>query len=62
MVTATMKLKDTYPFKDSFDNPRQHIKKQKYHCANKCPYIQSYDLFHYLWMDVRVWTTKKVMC
>ena len=60
MVTATMKLKDTCPFKDNYENPRQHIKNQKYHCANKCPYIQSYGLFHYSCMDVRVWTTKKV--
>ena len=54
MVTAAMKLKDTCPFKDNYENPRQHIKNQKYHCANKCPYIQSYGLFHYSCMDVRV--------
>ena len=26
MVTAAMKLKDTFPWKKSYDQPRQHIK------------------------------------
>ena len=30
MVTAAMKLKDTWaPWKESYDQPRQHIKKQR---------------------------------
>ena len=29
------------PWKKSFDKPRQHIKKQRYHFANKSPYSQS---------------------
>ena len=29
MVTAAMKLKDIDPWKKSYDQPRQHIKKQK---------------------------------
>ena len=35
MVTAAMKLKDTDPCKKNYDQPRQHIKKQKDFCANK---------------------------
>ena len=27
-VTAAMKLKDACPWKESYDKPRQHIKKQ----------------------------------
>jgi len=27
MVTAAMKLKDPYSWKESYDQPRQHIKK-----------------------------------
>ena len=27
MVTAAMKLKDTYPLEEKYDQPRQHIKK-----------------------------------
>ena len=34
MVTAAMKLKDT-PWKKSYDQPRQHIKKQRFYFANK---------------------------
>ena len=33
------------PWKGSYDHPRQHIKKQRHHFANKAPYTQSYD-FH----------------
>ena len=29
MVTAAMKLKDATPWKESYDQPRQHIKKQR---------------------------------
>ena len=34
MVTEAMKLKDT-AWKKSYDKPRQHIKKQRHHFANK---------------------------
>ena len=40
MVTAVMKLKDT-PWKKSYDQTSQHIKKQTYF-ANKGLYGQSY--------------------
>ena len=43
MVTAAMKLKDTAPWKKSYDKPRQHIKKKRHHFANKGPYSQSCD-------------------
>ena len=36
-----MKLKDA-PWKNSYGKPRQHIKKQRHHFANKGPYSQSY--------------------
>ena len=39
MVTAAMKLKDT-PWKKSYDQPRQHIKKQRHYFANKGPSSQ----------------------
>ena len=35
MVTAAMKLKDACSMKESYDQPRQHIKKQTYHFADK---------------------------
>ena len=37
MVTKDMKVR-----KESYDKPRQHIKKQRHHFANKGPYGQSY--------------------
>ena len=38
---AATKLKDA-PWKESYDNPRQCIKKQRHHFADKGPYSQSY--------------------
>ena len=49
MLTAPMKLKD--PWKKRHDQPRQHIKKQRYCFANKGPSSQSYDFFSsHVWM------------
>ena len=41
MVTAAMKLKDAYSL-ESYDQPREHIKKQRHYFANKGPSGQSY--------------------
>ena len=39
------------PWKKSYDQPRQHIKKQRHYFANKCPSSQSYGLSNsYVWM------------
>ena len=37
-----MKLKVLAPWKKSYDQPRQHFKKQRHHFANKGPSSQSY--------------------
>ena len=51
MVTAAMKLKDTAPWMKSYDQPRQHIKKQRHYFANKGPSSQSYGFSSsYVWM------------
>ena len=42
MVTAAMKLKDAAPWKESYDQPRQCIKKQSHYFANKGLSGQSY--------------------
>ena len=34
MVTAAMKLKDAYSLEESYDQPKQHIQKQRYHFAD----------------------------
>ena len=41
-MTAAMKLKLLAPWKKSYDKPRQHIEKQRYHFSNKALYSQSY--------------------
>ena len=41
MVIAAMKLKHAYSL-ESYDQPRKHIKKQRYYVTNKCPSRQGY--------------------
>ena len=51
MVTADMKLKDAGSFEKSYDQPRQHIKKQRHYFANKGPSSQGYGFSSgHLWM------------
>ena len=51
MVAAAMKLKDTSPWKKSYGQPRQHIKKQRHYFANKGPSNQSYGFSSsHVWM------------
>ena len=50
MVIAAMKLKDATPWKESYDQPRQHIKKQRHYFANKGPSSQGYGF-----SSSRVW-------
>ena len=39
------------PWKKGYDKPRQHIKKQRHHFADKGPYNQSYGFFSsHIWM------------
>ena len=42
MVTTAMKLKDACSLEESYDLPRQHVKKQRHYFANKGPSSQSY--------------------
>ena len=51
MVIAAMKLKDAYFLKESFDQPRQHIQKQRHYFANKGPSSQGYGFTSgHVWM------------
>ena len=51
MVTAAKKLKDTYSLEENYDQPRQHIKKQRHYFANKGPSSQGYGLSSsHVWM------------
>ena len=40
------------PWKKSYGKPRQHIKKQRHHFADKGPYSQAYDLFS---IHIQLW-------
>ena len=45
------KIKDFAPWKKSYDKPRQHIKKQRHHFADKGSYCQSYVFSsRHIWM------------
>ena len=51
MVTVAMKLKDTYSLEGSYDQPRQHLKKQRHYFANEGPSSQSYGFsISQVWM------------
>ena len=41
MVTAAMKLETLAPWKKSYDKPKDRIKKQRHHLADKGLYSQS---------------------
>ena len=65
-VTAAMKLKDTCLLEESYDQPRQHIKKQKHYFVDKCLYSQSYGFSSsHVWMwelDQKVGWVPKNWC
>ena len=46
-----MKLKDAYSLEESYDQPRQHIKKQRHYFANKGLSSQGYGFSsNHVWM------------
>ena len=42
-VTAAWNSKTLAPWKESYDQPRQHVKKQRHYFPSKGPSSQSYD-------------------
>ena len=46
------------PWKESYDKPRQCIRKQRHHFSNKYPYSQSYG-FLVVMYRCEIWTIKK---
>ena len=47
------------PWKESYDKPKQHIKKQRHHIADKGVYSQSYMVFSVVMYECEGWTIKK---
>ena len=58
MVIAAMKLKDTTPWKESLDQPRQHIQKQRHYFANKVHLVKAM-VFPVVMYGCESWTVKK---
>ena len=52
MVTVAMKLKDAYSLQESYDQPRQHIQKQRHYFTSKGPSSQGYGFSS---SHVRMW-------
>ena len=51
MVTAAMKLKTLTPWKKSYNQTKQHIKKQIHYFVNKGLSSQGYSFFNgHVWM------------
>ena len=51
MVIAAMKLKDACSLQESYDQPRQHIQKQRYYFVNKGLSSQGYGFSSgHVWM------------
>ena len=51
IVIAAMKLKDACSLEGSYDQPRQHIKRQRHYFANKGPSSQGYGFpSDHVWM------------
>ena len=50
-ITADGDCSTLTPWTESYDQPRQHIKKQRHNCANKGPSSQGYGFSSsYIWM------------
>ena len=58
MVTAAMKLKTLTPWKESYDKPRQHIKKQSITLPAKVHLIKAM-VFPVVMYGCEIWTIKK---
>ena len=63
MVTAAMKLKERLkaPWKKSYDQPRQHIKKQRHYIVSKGPSVKAM-VFPVVMYGCKSWTIKKAEC
>ena len=59
IVIAAMRLKDTTIWKESYDQPRQHNKKQKHYFGNKGPSWVKALIFPVVMYVCESWTVKK---
>ena len=59
MVIAAMKLKDVCSLEGKFDQPRQHIKKQRYYLSTKVHLVKAM-VFPVVMYGYESWTIKVV--
>ena len=62
MVIPAMKLKDAYSLEESYDQPKQHIKKHRHYFVNKGLFSQGYVFFPIVMYGCESWTIKKAEC
>ena len=58
MVTAAMKIKDVSPWKKSYDQPRQYIKKQRHYLQKKVHLVKAM-VFPVVMYRCESWNTEK---
>ena len=58
MVTEAMKLKDAYSLEKSYDQPRQHIEKQRHYFAKKVRLVKAM-VFLVVMYGCESWTIKE---
>ena len=58
MMTAAMKLKTLAPWQESYDQPRQHIKKQRHYLSTKVRLVKAM-VFPVVMYGCESWTIKK---
>ena len=61
MVIVAMKLKTIVPWKKSYDQTRQHIKKQRHYFTNKVHLFKAL-VFPVVMYGCESWTIKKAEC
>ena len=61
MVTVATKLKDACSLEEKLDQPRQLVKKQKYHFANKFCVVKAM-IFSVVMYRCGSWAIKKAEC
>ena len=61
MVIAAIKLKDAYSLEGNYDQPRQHIQKQRHYFANKVRLVKAV-VFPVVMYGCESWTVKQAEC
>ena len=59
MVIVAMKLKDTYSLEESYEQPRQHIKKQRHTLSTKVCLLKVMVFPVVIMYECESWTIKK---